>query len=164
MHDHLCTAGVADASRIYSFMSSLSPSFVCSEFYASQLFDDMSMWPIIVYLGDILQVIHCELVRGARSPKSSNTRAQRCGFILCIGFAYQSRKHCYLYFKYSAVLPFFHLFTISFRIVICLPGFTHNKKTKEYGQMLNPELQDGVSISFFISQSIKKLYLCYHLV
>ncbi|KAM0896278.1 hypothetical protein ACQ4PT_023292 [Festuca glaucescens] len=24
-----------------------------------------------------------------------------------------------------------------------LKGFTHNKKTKEYGQMLNPELQDG---------------------
>jgi hypothetical protein len=39
-------------------------------------------------------------------------------------------------------------------VVICIPGFTHNKKTKEYGQMVNPELQDGTSTS---SLSVSRL-------
>jgi hypothetical protein len=48
--------------------------FQSREIYASNLFDDMSMWTIILYLGVILQVINADLVvvmrRGTKTEYS----------------------------------------------------------------------------------------------
>ena len=78
------------------------------------------------------------------------TRAQRCGLFYVL-FCLPEWTPLLFLFWYFVVLTLFHSLTISFGVVIYLPGFTHKKKKKEYGPMLTPGLQDGTSMSFVIS-------------